>query len=315
MTRVPDQLTYGISFTYPTKADAEANARKGGSAFLIAKAMEGVVGPNGGPSFLIYAVTNYHVAWGGFPVLRLHTSDGKVHVIELQKSDWVPHPAGDDIAVAFLSDRIGKSLIGVVKYIPTTDFVTKGIIDSDNIGFGDDVFMIGRFLNHQGTKDTLTPAVRLGNISMMPQPIWNQVTNSDQESFAVEMRSRTGFSGSPVAVYRDGQTRPGNKGPQRWWWLLGINWGYVIEKDTGENTWLNGVLPAWKILEVLEEPALADKHEAGAKWWRERQESAATVSVAAPVEPAPPSNDANPNHRGDFMRLVNAAARKPARED
>ena len=60
-------------------------------------------------------------------------------------------------------------------------------------------FMIGRFLNHQGTKDKIVPAVRFGNISVMLEIIWNSTVNKDQLSFSVEMRSRTGFSGSPAA--------------------------------------------------------------------------------------------------------------------
>ena len=62
--------------------------------------------------------------------------------------------------------------------------------------------MIGRFLNHQGTKDKIVPAVRFGNISVMLELIWNSTVSKDQLSFAVEMRSRTGFSGSPAAGSR-----------------------------------------------------------------------------------------------------------------
>ena len=50
--------------------------------------------------------------------------------------------------------------------------------------------MIGRL------KDKIVPAVRFGNISVMLELIWNSTVNKDQLSFAVEMRSRTGFSGS-----------------------------------------------------------------------------------------------------------------------
>jgi hypothetical protein len=57
--------------------------------------------------------------------------------------------------------------------------------------------MIGRFLNHQGTKDKIVPAVRFGNISVMLELIWNSTV-----SRPVEMRSRTGFSGSPAAGSR-----------------------------------------------------------------------------------------------------------------
>jgi hypothetical protein len=317
MARIPDELTYGIAFTYRTRAEAENNARHGGVAFLVGKPVAGVAAPPEG-FYFNYAVTNYHVPWdSNAPVLRFHRRDGAIEIVELTKGDWVPHPDGDDLAIAFLSDRMSSTSPDNVKFIPTSSIITPEIIKSHNVGFGDDVFMIGRFLNHQGTKDAIAPAVRQGNISMMPQPLWNSVTNNDSPSFAVEMRSRTGFSGSPVAVHRNAltstfatKTDPGV--PPFWWYLLGVNWGYVNEKDTKENTWLNGVVPAWKILELLEEPALKDKHDEATgtfqKW--QRGEGTTTTAAVSPEPVAPPATDANPNHLKDFTRLVDVAARK-----
>lgn len=332
MPRIPDELTYGICFTYRTRADAEANARHGGTAFLVGKPMEGFVAPTtGGPAYLIYAVTNYHVAWGGSPVLRIHRSDGVLHVIELSQSDWLPHPNGDDLAVAFLSDRLllaGESPSkseAATRFVTTKKLVTPQILATHQVGLGDDIFMIGRFLNLQGTKDRLAPAVRLGSISSMSQPVWNSVINKNQESFAVEMRSRTGFSGSPVAVFRSDRTVPvaadeyRGSPTERWWWLLGVNWGFINDKDTGENTWLNGVVPAWKILEVLEEPYLKDKHEAATKMLKDSISASiptATPSVARP-EPdgVPLADEIPPSDRERFNSLLNAAARKRELKD
>jgi hypothetical protein len=318
VARIPDNLTYGISFTYRTRADAINNARHGGTAFLVAKPLEGVEADIGGPSYFIYAVTNYHVAWGDTPVIRLHRRDGKIEIIELNKSDWVPHPDGEDLAIAFVSNRMSQDVIGQIKYVSTKQIVTPEIIASHDIGLGDDVFMIGRFLNHQGTKDSIAPAVRQGSISMMPQPIWNSVTNHDAPSFAVEMRSRTGFSGSPVAVYRNNNTNPlytraPPNVPPFWWYLLGVNWGYINEKDTSENTWLNGVVPGWQILELLEEPALKDIHDAGTEAIKKWKYGNGTTTTAAPD--VPQASGVPPSDREVFTRLLNAAARKPAQED
>ena len=316
MARIPDDLTHGISFTYRTRADAENNERHGGTAFLVGKPMEGLVAPGvGGPWYLVYAVTNYHVPWdSNAPVLRLHRDDGKLEIVELQKSDWVPHPDGDDLAIAFVSDRFtSTNLMKHVKFVPISKIVTPDIIKSHDIGLGDDVFMIGRFLNHQGTKDALAPAVRQGSISMMGQPIWNSVTNNDAPSFAVEMRSRTGFSGSPVAVYRNAFMMPiapqPTTAPAFWWYLLGVNWGYINERDTYENTWLNGVVPGWKILELLEEPALKDKHDAAKITFEKWQRGEGTTTTAAAGRDVP-DEEANPQHLEDFRRLVDVAVRK-----
>jgi hypothetical protein len=166
--------------------------------------------------------------------------------------------------------------MNAVKFVTTKKLITPEILAAHQVGYGDDIFMIGRFLNLQGTKNKLAHAVRLGNISSMEQPIWNSVTNNDQESFAVEMRSRTGFSGSPVAVYRSDQKVPIAPDERRgsptenWWWLLGVNWGFINDKETGENTWLNGVVPAWKSFEALEEPQLKDKHKAAIDYFKGR---------------------------------------------
>ena len=128
------------------------------------------------------------------------------------------------------------------------------------------------------------------------------------------MRSRTGFSGSVVASYRTAFANIFGVDAEKhdFLYVIGVNWGYIIEKDTGENTWLNGVVPAWKILELMEVPALRDKHDkatADLKKWQENLRDGAAVPAAASDEGHPPSNDANPNHREDFNSLLNAAVR------
>jgi hypothetical protein len=100
-----------------------------------------------------------------------------------------------------------------------------------------------------------------------------------QESFAVEMLSRPGYSGSPVFVWRGPwDTATGmysiNGADDHIVRLLGINWGFVSEhaevrektilaslpqversvKYVSQNTGLNGVVPAWRIIDLLESP-------------------------------------------------------------
>jgi len=71
------------------------------------------------------------------------------------------------------------------------------------VGVGDNVFMIGLFIDHNGVS-TDVPSARFGNISMLPNPkaTIEQPTGYQSESYVVDMHSRTGFSGSPVYVYR-----------------------------------------------------------------------------------------------------------------
>jgi hypothetical protein len=63
--------------------------------------------------------------------------------------------------------------------------------------------MIGLFIDHDGVS-TNVPSARFGNISMLPNPkaTIEQPTGYRGESYVIDMHSRTGFSGSPVYVYR-----------------------------------------------------------------------------------------------------------------
>lgn len=68
---------------------------------------------------------------------------------------------------------------------------------------GDDVFMLGLFVDHSGLT-TNVPSARFGNISMLPSqdaPI-KQPNKFMRESYVVDMHARTGFSGSPVFMFR-----------------------------------------------------------------------------------------------------------------
>lgn len=326
MPRIPDKLVHSIAFLYPTRSDAENNTKRGGTCFLVGKEIDGIRTPEGGATYLIYAVTNFHVAWTArSPVIRLNRRDGRTHILDFKTEDWIPHPNGDDLAVAFITDRIGgldsvDQAMDHITFVQSTILLTEDMMQKCSLGYGDDVFMIGRFLNHQGSKDKIVPAVRLGCISAMPEPIWNEAINADQLSFAVEMRSRTGFSGSPVAAYRSNLTSIFHVSAEirEFLYVIGVNWGYILEKkDTRENTWLNGVVPAWKILELLEVPVLRDKQdkvtEELKEWFKSRKDSNVVLAVA--TDDGPPASELHPKGRERFNSLLGAAAQKRESKD
>ena len=96
-----------------------------------------------------------------------------------------------------------------------------------NIGPGDDVFMIGRFINRDGGQEN-TPSVRFGNISMMALRGHNA-----PQFISVEMRSMGGYSGSPAIVYIPPfALRPEKSsiGPESYFFLLGVDRGHVKDK-------------------------------------------------------------------------------------
>jgi hypothetical protein len=171
-------------------------------------------------------------------------------------------------------------------------FINQEIIDVYRVGVGDEAFLVGRLMSHDGQQKN-APVVQFGIVSLMADP--NEPIRCkevDQEGFLVECRSLSGFSGSPVFVqttqtYREqdaervceyGQRREPNPEPEpsgmvikplmidgTWGpWLLGINWGHMpfygyVEEHGNKrldlrvelNTGFACVLPAWKIMELL----------------------------------------------------------------
>jgi hypothetical protein len=76
--------------------------------------------------------------------------------------------------------------------------------DLRDMSVGDDVFMLGLFIDEHG-KTTNVPKARFGHVSMLPNsaaPL-KQPTGYEAESFVIDAHSRSGFSGSPVFLYRN----------------------------------------------------------------------------------------------------------------
>ena len=162
-------------------------------------------------------------------------------------------------------------------HVGTEHFITGKRIEDMGVGAGDDVFMVGRFIGHDGKQANL-PSARFGNISMMPDEPLTTPLGIEQESFLVEMRSLSGYSGSPVFVYFWPMEREMFEydpvhypmGP----WLLGVDWchiqtydpvlekngktavqeGYVVQSNTG----MAGVVPAWRLQEFLDSSCFND---------------------------------------------------------
>jgi hypothetical protein len=71
-----------------------------------------------------------------------------------------------------------------------------------DIAVGEDVFMLGLFIDQSGHEHH-APLARFGNISMLASKSSRVAMGSrSYESYIVDMRSRSGFSGSPVFAYR-----------------------------------------------------------------------------------------------------------------
>src|ERR1700730_10923690 len=149
-----------------------------------------------------YAVTHRHVLDIGASIIQINTENGKSRQIETEPHEWFFIPDTDDLAVCDITDQINEQEDDIITYIAESTFLTKDFIESRDIGMGEDVFMIGLFIEHPG-KGKNVPLGRFGNLSRLADEQSPVEQNGNLcPSHLVDMRSRAGCSGSPVFVYR-----------------------------------------------------------------------------------------------------------------
>jgi hypothetical protein len=194
MPRIFDEIVECVVYIYDSLSDAQAGVRQGGSGFAVGVHLE-----RNKDWRETYIVTNHHVIQKARqPVIRMNRKDGRVDYLETEKGKWISHPAGDDIAA--LPIHVSHQDPLALQTILPDIFLTDKLIEKEDVGIGDDTFMVGRFINHEG-KQRNAPAVRFGNIAMMPIETIKRDDGIEQESFLIEMRSIPGYSGSPVFLY------------------------------------------------------------------------------------------------------------------
>ena len=326
--RIADEMLQSVVYLYPSRQAAEQGLAAGGTGFIVAYVSEKVA--NG---FFLFAVSNKHVvADFGASVIRLNKTDGGVDIFELEPHEWY-FTNKQDLAIVPLKIDLAKHR---VKAVPSSDFLTPDAIGAYDIGPGDEVFMIGRFVRHDGRLIN-SPSVRFGNLSMMVDNIDHPFLGM-QESFAVEMRSMGGYSGSPVYVYPSewNMNRGSHQIGNQRLFLLGVDWGHIVDHSEvrektvatemqataatrkisyiAANTGMNGVIPAWRLAEMIKKnpwtPAIEAEETRLAT-----EETSAKSGVSLDTVAATSDANANPNHLADFTRLVDVAARKRPQGD
>jgi len=196
MPRVPQDIIDSVFYLYKNKEDAEQGNCPGGTGFIIACPLNDDVIP---VAWAYYGITNWHVACrDGFSVVRINTISGGTDILEFGPEDWNFIARGPDLAVVPLNlnrDIYTRSCVRSHLFISKSEL--------REIGVGDDVFMLGLFVDHGGTTTNI-PKARFGNVSMLPSSgaTIEQPTKYDGESFILDMHSRAGYSGSPVFIYR-----------------------------------------------------------------------------------------------------------------
>lgn len=225
---------------------------------------------------------------------RLNNRTGSAEFANLGKRWWF-HPTDSSVDVAVLPFAPPPEHFDFA-VLPTEMFATDEAIEKANIGVGDEVFLTGLFAHQHGDTRNL-PIVRIGNIALMAgEPV--QAGDGKMEAHLIEARSIGGLSGSPAFVrqtisigfahprefdehelYR--KMEPGEMpspefpmfitgiGP---FFLLGLMHGHwdipvsqknevvlIAEDHSGQvNMGIALVVPATKILEVINQPELAE---------------------------------------------------------
>jgi hypothetical protein len=276
--RPPEDLARSVVFIYPSERDAREDRRFGGTGFIVGH-------QEGRQPTTFYIVTAAHVVRGKGPrVIRINTADA-YEPVALQEEDWYWEEMGeyakDDLAICPISFPLGEF---DVSYISTRLAVTRDERHPSRPAAGDDVVMIGRFVEYGGL-DRNEPILRFGNISLIPSRELRTAKGYPIEALMVEMRSRGGHSGSPVFKYEHNFGAP----PVRGWadlnreaafsggftsafpprppepHLLGIDHGQyptllpLVDRDgkeipgikVRERSALTVVVPAWCLVELI----------------------------------------------------------------
>lgn len=253
MPRIPDQLQHSIAFLYTDAESACSGVEAGGTGFVVS-----VTTKSG--RCRTFLVTNIHVIGQGAGTARVTCVDGSV--LLLQPKHWTYHIEGDDVAVALLSSEESQR-VSAINW--TEVAATAKRLGELNAGVGDDVFMLGRFVSLTG-KQKNSPLARFGTIAMMPGELVVDGRGCKVEAFLVEMRSLSGFSGSPVFIYMGPGTYRGDGRMMPFYseqiGLIGIDTGHFQLKTSvlGDasgfvnlNSGVSIVAPVWKIGETLSE--------------------------------------------------------------
>lgn len=314
MPRWPDNLLDSVFYLYPTREDARAARNLGACGFLVSVPWDH---PRASESTRhIYAVSNYHAAVrDGASVIRLNTKDEKSDVIETDPCEWL-WQYGSDLAVHRIDGSVHFTGQTIWQYahVPFNEAnCTAEVLREYQLGPGDDVVSIGRFVDIHGLQQN-TPLIRSGIIAsggVLPIRT-DRLPWTEEACWMIEMRSRTGFSGSPVYAYIppwqpnfiDAPSRKyGNffHGP----WLLGVHSSRLPgDMDTGStHSGMAAVVPC-SALETLLKRDKKVRDERAA--YENKFIDAPTAQSDSAVSP---DKAANPRHKEDFTALLNAAAK------
>jgi hypothetical protein len=269
-----------------------------------------------------YAVTCYHVAVkSGASILCVNTKTGSKRFIDFEPHEWQFVPNGPDLCAVDITERMTDEDEWSV--LPPSLVIDEDFIAHEQVEIGEDGFMLGLFADHAGKKQNLV-AARFGNLSLLAhkdEPI-EQPNGYKGACHIFDMRSRPGFSGSPVFIYRTpaGDLRDhADRG--RWkrtmrrsrpsYEVMGGGDDIIRDRDRLKiPSSMAVVVPAREIANLLNLPVFqTQRDERNSRMEKERDKR----NIPEPESAADKSDlgdEENPNHLEDFKRLVDVASRK-----
>jgi hypothetical protein len=265
LLNIPDRIRKSVTFLqYQTGGGLHV----AGTAFFVGVQEEGEWFP--------YAVTARHVvesirnkAIDGQASFRLNLIQGGIEVVDVEVRHWRYHPTDATTDVAVLHFPVPERFDA--QFLPIQEMATsEERIARFGIGIGDEIFTVGLFHLHCGTRRNI-PIVRCGNIAAMPEePI--ELEKGLMDAYLVEIRSIGGLSGSPVFTYLLPYGDQAMFRREKSIYLLGLMHGHwnvdtaLIDELTPDrsrderlNTGIGVVVPIAKVIEALDQPALRDQ--------------------------------------------------------
>jgi hypothetical protein len=257
-----------------------------GTGFLIVAPNDpakAIANPNDPISGFTYLVTNRHVVQPGIDSGRPCKVPLRTFLIINHKPDST-HPAvyaetvrvdqlfnwtfslDDSADLAVTSISIPQDKYDFVT-IPTTQFLTRDEMEKRTAVEGDPVFFSGLFVQFFNQEvQTLDPIVRSGTLAMVPQGLLpTTIQRRPGHVMLTDAHVFGGNSGSPVFV--DTARFAGMIGSS--FKFLGVVSGEVFENadltftvttsisgSVGANSDVSMVVPAWQILDILDQPVL-----------------------------------------------------------
>jgi hypothetical protein len=301
-----------------------------------------------------YGITNRHLSQAqGATIIRLNTRDGGSRRLEYGPHDWQFIGDHDDLSAIDLTDDLKEA--DQISVFPENSFTTKEMIEKMYISYGEELCMLGFFVDHGAGKRN-KPAARFGNLSLLAddEVLVEQPHGILRPSHIVDMRSRTGFSGSPVIAWRMDFRLLGmqdmykpfaaeqsrhffgspNVADVRWYMgLFGIHCGQYRDEVTvlaanrsdaerigdpireGDMLYIQSGMTIVIPAWRISELLDLEVFEMARQDRDERRREGWAKRPTPEAESASSSTDANPTHREDFTRLLGAAVRKPGSED